>query len=432
MSCLMGYTLHHGGLHGLVQPERVHPPHLHEHTSPAPTAGRAGSPSAATSSSRSCSGSKKCRTSYFWMIFVALAVTVGMWFERFVIIVISLHQDYLPSVLAHLQADHGRLRHPARLLRPLLHPGAALRARAAGHRHHRGEGRSCPGAQPTHMEATMVLSKPFAVLGPLRQRRRARCAAIPQGPRERKLGAPRGLHALSRPRHRRRPRPPPFAPGRHGAGHGHRWAPLTALGFQCWISAVDYPIVTGGKALFSWQAFVPIMFEVTVLFATFTAGLGMLFLLNKLPFFGHPVLALQGHRGHHARPVRPGHRSRRRDRCDAEAAKAALPAAGALTIEVLARARPRSLPHERLRAATARGHRRWPAWWPAWRCTGPSSSSRCCRPWSHMLDQPRLNAQAPSTFFRDGHGMRHARGRHGRPRAPAHGRGIPGRRPPPW
>jgi len=31
------------------------------------------------------------------MILVALAVTVGMWFERFVIIVVSLHQDYLPS-----------------------------------------------------------------------------------------------------------------------------------------------------------------------------------------------------------------------------------------------------------------------------------------------------------------------------------------------
>ena len=40
---------------------------------------------------------KKCRTSYFWMILVAVGVTVGMWFERFVIIVISLHQDYLPS-----------------------------------------------------------------------------------------------------------------------------------------------------------------------------------------------------------------------------------------------------------------------------------------------------------------------------------------------
>ena len=40
---------------------------------------------------------KKARASYFWMIFVAIGVTVGMWFERFVIIVISLHQDYLPS-----------------------------------------------------------------------------------------------------------------------------------------------------------------------------------------------------------------------------------------------------------------------------------------------------------------------------------------------
>ena len=40
---------------------------------------------------------KRCRTSYFWMILVAIAVTIGMWFERFVIIVISLHQDFLPS-----------------------------------------------------------------------------------------------------------------------------------------------------------------------------------------------------------------------------------------------------------------------------------------------------------------------------------------------
>jgi Ni/Fe-hydrogenase subunit HybB-like protein len=37
------------------------------------------------------------RRNYFGMIFVAVAVTVGMWFERFVIIVSSLHQDYLPS-----------------------------------------------------------------------------------------------------------------------------------------------------------------------------------------------------------------------------------------------------------------------------------------------------------------------------------------------
>jgi Ni/Fe-hydrogenase subunit HybB-like protein len=40
---------------------------------------------------------RRCRTRYAWMIPVALSVTVGMWFERFVIIVISLHQDFLPS-----------------------------------------------------------------------------------------------------------------------------------------------------------------------------------------------------------------------------------------------------------------------------------------------------------------------------------------------
>lgn len=37
------------------------------------------------------------RRNYVPMLFVALAVTVGMWFERFVIIVVSLHHDYLPS-----------------------------------------------------------------------------------------------------------------------------------------------------------------------------------------------------------------------------------------------------------------------------------------------------------------------------------------------
>jgi Ni/Fe-hydrogenase subunit HybB-like protein len=40
---------------------------------------------------------KKARTSLFWTMVVALFVDVGMWFERFVIIVTSLHRDFLPS-----------------------------------------------------------------------------------------------------------------------------------------------------------------------------------------------------------------------------------------------------------------------------------------------------------------------------------------------
>jgi Ni/Fe-hydrogenase subunit HybB-like protein len=43
---------------------------------------------------------KRLRTSIPAMLFVAAAVTVGMWFERFVIIVSSLSRDFLPSAWA--------------------------------------------------------------------------------------------------------------------------------------------------------------------------------------------------------------------------------------------------------------------------------------------------------------------------------------------
>ena len=40
---------------------------------------------------------RKCRTSIPVMMFVVMCVNVGMWFERFVIIVTSLANDFLPS-----------------------------------------------------------------------------------------------------------------------------------------------------------------------------------------------------------------------------------------------------------------------------------------------------------------------------------------------
>ena len=41
--------------------------------------------------------SKKLRTSIAFTFFISIVVNIGMWFERFVIIVTSLHRDYLPS-----------------------------------------------------------------------------------------------------------------------------------------------------------------------------------------------------------------------------------------------------------------------------------------------------------------------------------------------
>ncbi len=40
---------------------------------------------------------KKIRTSVPWLFIVSLDVLVGMWLERYVIIVVSLHRDFLPS-----------------------------------------------------------------------------------------------------------------------------------------------------------------------------------------------------------------------------------------------------------------------------------------------------------------------------------------------
>ena len=48
-----------------------------------------------------------------------------------------------------------------------------------------------------------------------------------------------------------------------------------AMWFQYWTSAVDWPINIGGKPYNSWPAFIPIAFEITVLFA----GLGVVLAL---------------------------------------------------------------------------------------------------------------------------------------------------------
>ncbi len=57
-----------------------------------------------------------------------------------------------------------------------------------------------------------------------------------------------------------------------------------SLGFllQYWTSVVDWPINVGGKPFNSWPAFVPIMFECTILFAGLATAAGM-FVFNRLP-----------------------------------------------------------------------------------------------------------------------------------------------------
>jgi len=57
---------------------------------------------------------------------------------------------------------------------------------------------------------------------------------------------------------------------------------------QWWMNAYDYGYMISGKPLFSLPAFIPVMFECTVLLAALTAVFGML-LLNKLPMLYNPL-----------------------------------------------------------------------------------------------------------------------------------------------
>ena len=62
----------------------------------------------------------------------------------------------------------------------------------------------------------------------------------------------------------------------------------TGFGLQYWASVIEYPMNVGGRPMASWTAFIVPSYELTILFASLTAAIGMA-LLSGLPQPYHPV-----------------------------------------------------------------------------------------------------------------------------------------------
>jgi hypothetical protein len=65
------------------------------------------------------------------------------------------------------------------------------------------------------------------------------------------------------------------------------------LWIQYYASTVAYPLVISGKPFFSYQAFVPVTFGLTILFAALGAFFGML-MINRLPRLFHGIFYTDG------------------------------------------------------------------------------------------------------------------------------------------
>jgi hypothetical protein len=68
---------------------------------------------------------------------------------------------------------------------------------------------------------------------------------------------------------------------------------LLGLGVQWFCNAWSYPLNVGGRPAFALPAFVPIMFESAVLFGSFAAFFGLLYVIG-LPRLHHPLFDVEG------------------------------------------------------------------------------------------------------------------------------------------
>jgi molybdopterin-containing oxidoreductase family membrane subunit len=259
-----------------------------------------------------CFWFRRVRQNMFLVFIIAILINVGMWFERFVIVVGSLYRGYLTSSWGYYRPTGvdvsiflgtlGFFLACFLLFVRFLPFFAASEVKAVtpqANPHHPLGGAKPESAHPLPEPAATDASSPAAALVP------SAPAAPPYGLLVEFNNTADILAAADAVRSAGFQRWDVFTPFPvHGLDEamGLRNSPVGWFSFiggvagytsgmlMIWyMNAFDFPILVGGKPMFSpFYPFVP-CFELTILLGAFGAVLGMLW-LNSLPRLHHPLL----------------------------------------------------------------------------------------------------------------------------------------------
>jgi Ni/Fe-hydrogenase subunit HybB-like protein len=246
--------------------------------------------------------SGQVRTNSLLLFIISIIINIGMWLERYVIIVVSLHRDFLPSswgLYAGTIWDWATLLGTIGLFLTLIFlfirvlPMVSIfemrHLLTETKRHAALASREPPqpaGAVTAELAAATGTPTPlFGLIAEfddpdllLKQVRRAYQA----GYRHLAAYSPFPIEGLAKATGARRTKLPLLVllGGLAGA--------LGGFFLQYYAAVIGYPWNVGGRPFNSWPSFMIITFELTILIAAGTAVVGML-LRNGLPRLSHPI-----------------------------------------------------------------------------------------------------------------------------------------------